>query len=237
MNEFNISAESDNMGVGYDSGGRFEGLREGGVAPVKYGSGSGNFIEFKWEVEDDVVESEKAGRQIFKNVAMVYIHAPGGKEVHPRRISFNKETQEYEDAEIWANPKKWDAFINNKPVVHDGMPLYAWGHPKMDGARIKTFQVGSIHTVQQLASIPDGAIQKFGPGTRELVNAAKDFMAATKDSAVLNKQRSEIEALRAELAATRELIAEAGLTKAVQKVKQTKKVKQTTGEEENGESI
>ena len=165
---------------------QFEGEEMGQVRPTF-------FIE---SVEDKAATAE-AGRPIFRDMEMVRIQIPGDiksepvqkvKELHKRR---------------W--PKQYEAFKQNAEITGIGTPLKEWG--RLPQSRVEELKYFKVHTVEDLAGVPDGLLQNLGMGARELRTEAQAYLELQKDASVAQKyavkaqqQDDQIEMLQQQIA-------------------------------------
>jgi hypothetical protein len=69
-----------------------------------------------------------------------------------------------------------------------------------------TFKHLGIHTVEELANLPDSALGNVGMGARDWVRKAKDFLQSAQNSALATQLSSEKKNLEDKLAAMQEQI-------------------------------
>jgi hypothetical protein len=131
-------------------------------------SEDGVFPIFFIEPVHDVAASKKAGRAKFRNEERVRIMIPGDRNnvgVFPVEEKHRKR---------W--PQQYAAFKENGKNVVEGTPLTEW--PYIDRARVMELQSMHIHTVEQLANVPEGFVTNFGPGGADLVGHARATIAS-----------------------------------------------------------
>lgn len=147
---------------------------------------------------EDVPESRKAGRPIFKDVEYVDVIIPGDKLTMP---SF-KVTDEHRKR--W--PQHYKAFKEGQtdPVV--GTPLKEW--PALTTSQVEELKAIRIYTVEALADLSDQGLQNVGLGARSLQAKAKAFLEQAKGSANVQRYAEENEKLKVEMSRQAELIKE-----------------------------
>lgn len=120
------------------------------------------------------------------------------------------------------NPEYWgvigpfyDAWKKGQETPVDGTPLSAW--PGCHSGEAERFAMMRIYTVQDVAAMTDGDLDRFGMGGREKRALAVAFLKAgdsAKLAAESEAQKTEIRDLRAELdealASIRDLKAKVG---------------------------
>jgi hypothetical protein len=72
---------------------------------------------------------------------------------------------------------------------------------------VEEFAFFNVRTVENLAEMNDGVLQKF-MGGQALRQRARDFLAAAKDAAPLSQLRAELEKRDAEIEALKASVAE-----------------------------
>lgn len=171
---------------------------------VSYGDDSQLHVEFYDREVKDVAASEKEGRVIHQTIPYVrqtfpgdrtkvkdepvdFNGTPGGKPPHPARF-----------------PRQWEAYKDGREQVADGTSLMEW--PPISRAEAMDLKVMKIHTVEQLANLPDSALTWLG--AQMWRNKAKAWLEqATGGSAVL-KLQSENESLKLDLEMMKKQIAD-----------------------------
>lgn len=154
----------------------------------------GVFVEFYMEAVEFKAESEKEGRPVFKEIPFIRIQHPGDRN----NVLEVAVTDHYKEKFA----REWREFESRGQNEVVGMPLSQW--PQITKSQVKEAEYFGIRTVEQLAAVNDGAIQKIGMGWRELRNKAQaylDIAAGTADqtaqAAENDRLRQEIESLKA----------------------------------------
>ena len=146
-------------------------------------------VHFLLEPQQDEEASKKAGRPIFTDVEVIEVRIPG--DVDLRREVVNADHKR-------RFPKQYLAFKKNQSQeAASGTPLSAW--PLLSRAQVEESKYLGAHTVEQLAEVSDGALQKFGPGWRTIRQQARDWLAKAADGALLARLRSELESRDAKI--------------------------------------
>ena len=153
--------------------------------------GHGLHVEFYIESVERAFLSEQAGRPIHQDVEFIKIMIPGDKNFSPEREATDYDKQRF--------PLEYARFKNGLKEEEQavGTPLKAW--PAISRSMAKDFSHFNIHTVEQLASMSDTAMQAFGMGAREWSTKAKAFLDIAGNSAATEKYAVENEALRREM--------------------------------------
>jgi hypothetical protein len=145
-------------------------------------SEKGIFPRFYMRAVENKAKSKEEGRPIFQDVEYVEVIIAGDKNNKPHF----KVTDEHKKR--W--PDQYNKFKDGIEQIPDGTRLEEW--PRMTGSRAKELKAVGIFTVEQLAELPDTAIQGIGIGGRELVNEAKNFIDNKDDVSDLKKQNAEL---------------------------------------------
>lgn len=86
-------------------------------------------------------------------------------------------------------PMAWDAFLKGEDLRPDGTPLEdCEAIPK---SRVAALKAASIKTVEELASIPDRALQRIGMDARALQKAAADYLKENDEQSRMKAQLEE----------------------------------------------
>ena len=145
------------------------------------------------QVEDP--ENSKNGVTVYKNVEMVEIHQPGDR--------LNVPTLEVTDEIRAAYPKHYEAFLSGiEEVEIEGTPLEMW--PQINAAQARTLKTQQVHSVDQLAEVPDAVLQDLGHGMVRLRQKARDWVEVRDGSASMVGMKEQI----AELERRLEMLAE-----------------------------
>lgn len=161
--------------------------------------GHGLHVEFYLESVEQTFLSEEAGRPVHKDIEFVRIHIPGSRDFTEKPAT---------EADKGKFALEYARFKNGLKEEQQatGTPLKAW--PAMSRAMAKDFASVSVHTVEQLASLSDTAIQAFGMGGREWSVKAQAYLKAAEDSAYAPKLAAENEELKQRIAALEKQFAE-----------------------------
>lgn len=140
------------------------------------------FVRFRSHPRKDEAASQKEGRPIFKSVEYVSISSPGDKFNQIDRPAYRYDKQRFR--------RQYQAFKAHQQDQSSGTPLSKW--PLMDAAQVEELKYFNVHTVEQLALMPDGNIPNVG-NISHLKRQAIDFLELAKGNAPLVQMRSELE--------------------------------------------
>jgi hypothetical protein len=159
----------------------------------------GLHAEFHMEAELDPVESEKLGRQFYREVEYVTIRIPGDKDndiVRPVRFS---------DKQAW--PTQYAAFKAGLEQPVSGTPLSQL--PFLNKAQVLEFGAVGVRTAEQLVEMSDAVAQKF-MGAHAIRKRVKDFLDAAAGAAPITAMRAEMDKRDNEIAVLKNALAEQG---------------------------
>jgi hypothetical protein len=131
----------------------------------------------------DAKASAKAGYPVFKDVEFFRAKVPGDKQSEVLAIAKDKDRARY--------PRAYAAFKQRGSVPIQGLPIEQW--PQISRGQAVMLKSMDIHTVECLAEVHDGHIDKLGQSGRELRTKAKAFLAQAKDSAEAQRLAAESE--------------------------------------------
>lgn len=134
-------------------------------------------------------QSEKAGRPIYDDVEKVTIIAPGQKN--------SEFVGRVTDEHRFRWPDLYAKFKAGLEQVPEGTPLEMW--PPMSKAQAQNLRALNIHTVEQLAGLPDSGLVLLGMGARDLQTKALTWLKSAEDGKPLAEAQAANERLAAEL--------------------------------------
>lgn len=160
------------------------------------------FVQFYLRAVLNNFKSSQKGRPIFDEVDYVRIIVPGDKNT----IVDTKVTPEY--AHRFAD--RFEKYRKNQSQAVSGTPLEVW--PQMTVGQVAELKAMNVHTVEQLATLPDNLAQRI-MGSHDLRRRANAFLDAaageatnTKMASELAQRDNEIELLKAQMLQMQQLI-------------------------------
>lgn len=160
---------------------------------VTHGEDTNLFVEFYTDAVKNIAKSESEGRPIFEDVVYISISFPGDRT--------KKVVRPVSDEDKLRFSRHWEAFQKGETGQNvQGTRLEQW--PILSRSEIAELKALSILTVEQLASLPDSALNWFG--AREYRTKALAYIEMAKDSAVATKFAKENDELKSEIAQLRE---------------------------------
>ena len=176
--------------------------KSGNQLHVSHGDDKGLHVTFYIEAIKSPFKSEQAGYPVFEDVTFVHILFPGNRSTEVKRPAKLKNDGGIPpDNERW--PRAWQAFQNQSEEAHVGLPVTEWS-PLTKGQAMG-LKAQHIHTVEQLAELPDHALTWLG--AREMQIKAKAYLKQAGDGGAeamrLSKENDNlhavIEALKAQI--------------------------------------
>ena len=157
-------------------------------------------VVFTSRPHHNVAKSAEAGRPIFEDRDFVTIMVPGDKDSVIERVATDIDKRRFR--------AQYTAYKQNQAQeTVTGTPLRAATF--LTAAQIKELEYFNVHTVEQLADMNDGNVQKFMMG-HKMKQLAKDYLAAAKDSSAITSMREQLEARDAQIAAQDQALKEQG---------------------------
>lgn len=136
--------------------------------------------------------SETEGRPVFEDKEFVEILVPGDRKTVVDTLVKDEHKRRW--------PREYAAFKAGQEIPTEGTPLEEW--PQITRSQVEELRFGHIRTVEQLASLPDNALNSTVPmGGYPLREKAQRWLEAQKGNA-------QTEVLAAESARKDEIIAD-----------------------------
>lgn len=146
--------------------------------------------EFYLRPKPDKAATLAEGRPVFKMVE--YIRISGGD-------LRNLPDKPAHEGHRRAYPREYAAFkAGTSQDSASGTLLSAWGGVSPE--RVEELRFFRIHTVEQLAEVPDGQLNQMGLHTRKERERARDYIKTAKGNAPVMQLRSELESRDARIA-------------------------------------
>jgi len=158
-------------------------MEYGGVSAVK--KKAANHVRFYRDAKQDRAASEKEGRPIYKDVEMVEIFAQGGNTTVKKEVT--DELRERYSVQ-------YEAWKKGQEQAVEGLPLEKWPHKLMTPAMIYNLKHYRVYSVEQLADLTDGTIQKIGPGGMMLRQDAQEYLENASGIEPLREENKELKA-------------------------------------------
>jgi hypothetical protein len=143
------------------------------------------FVQFYKRAVINNFKTSQEGRPIFDELDYVRIIVPGSKDVLDVEAT-DDYTRRF--------PKHWERYRAKQEQTLSGTPLEVW--PQMTVGIVAELKAMNIHTVEQLATIPDVVAGKF-QGGQTFKQRAQAFLDAAAGDAANSKLATEL-ALRDE---------------------------------------
>lgn len=153
-------------------------------------------VQFRLEPVHQTKSSEDEGRPIYKDIPYIRITFPGDRnKIIDRPVDLHGVGQAPSDPRRF--PRQWAAFQAQTEQVQDGWAITEW--PRISKSQALEFKGLNIHTVEALADIQDGFMDKIGLSAVKLRDAARSDLAQAKDGKEITRLTAENETLRLDL--------------------------------------
>lgn len=172
-------------------------------------------VMFYAEAVENRGKSRDQGRPIFEDKVLVKINFPGDKhreavypatEIVPRDAQPKDEYGNFQPINYAQRFKaQYDKFLAGVEQTEDGTPLSE--APFMTKSKVQELKALHIHTVEQLAQLPESIARRLGPGSYELQGKAKamlELAAGIQDNSILQSQLVALQEQVARLTAAAE---------------------------------
>lgn len=177
-----------------------------GVGAAGGGADSRLAVRFYKKAVQDAAKSTEAGRPIFEEKDFVVIMVPGDKDNIVDRQVWDDASNPNSDTQRFG--RQYDAWRRNQQQETTGTPLSAW--PGVTRSQVEELAYLKVYSVEQLASVSDGNLQKMGPGYLGLRLKARDFLQAAAGTAPVEKMRAELEKRDSEMETLKRALREQG---------------------------
>lgn len=175
---------------------------------VIHGDDSNNYVEFEQVAVKNEAKSAAVGHPVFDDVDFIKIMFPGDKT----KVVFKKVNEEYKQR----YPKQWAAYKAQELQVQEGFPINEW--PVLTKAEAANLKANGIHTVEQLANIPDTALGVM-LGARTYREKARATLSKAADGKAVLAMQAENETLKADIEALKQQVKELANPKTTEKDK------------------
>lgn len=157
---------------------------------------NGTIIIFFEKEEKDAKATLESGTPKYKMVPWIIKEIPGDNLVKIERKVRDSDKDEF--------PALWDKFIKKQATPLEGMPLDHWAG--INRAQVAEFKALGIYTIENFLDMPEGHGHKI-MGFHDLRKKARAFMAASADSAALEKSQAQNDALQKQIDELKAMIA------------------------------
>jgi hypothetical protein len=161
-----------------------------------HGSDKNLAVEFSYEPFHLEYKSREEGRQIYEDRPFITIYYPGDTTKVTKRFADDLDFQRF--------PAQWSAFKQQESQASTGFPLKEW--TQITKSQAMELAAMHIHTVEQLAAVPDGQLRVLG--SNDLIARAKAYVNATNEHALESKMAAENDTLKNEIAALKAQVEE-----------------------------
>lgn len=143
----------------------------------------GLHVNFYKRAVENVAKSEAEGRKIFEEHEFIHIAVPGDQYNIIDTFATDKDKNRF--------PIEYKRFVDKTEALATGTPIEQM--PTLSLREVAEFKALNIHTVEDLASLPDSTRIT---GIHEVKRKAKAFLDATHEEAIALKAEETSKALR-----------------------------------------
>lgn len=175
------------------------------------------YVTFESKVVEDMRETRKQGRPVFRDQHYARITSPGTRDIHFEKLPgwWEKLDVDYRAGRVlpqWIDHWKrgYESFKQGQEIPLDGTPIRGWNMipPSQQENLIRM----NILTVEALANLTSDALSNVGMGALELKRRAEGWLAQSQDKAPLTIElaaiKGENDVLKATVANLTEKVAE-----------------------------
>jgi hypothetical protein len=167
------------------------------------------FVEFKRIAVDDRARSEELGYRVTKDVDMAFIMQPGSKDQVERvavdwlamlkRKAMDRAPDAYPQAWIDALHAKFDAWKAGHDAPLNGTSVKEW--PVLSPAQAENFIGIGVLCIEDVASMTEEAMGRFGLGGRGLRDKAREWLEGKDAAKVIAAENADLKQQVAEMQA------------------------------------
>lgn len=154
-----------------------------------------NYVKFYRQWVRNNFKSKEQGTEVGEHQDFIIIISPGQPKSEVRRKASDADKMSYR--------AEWTAYEAGKEHQVSGTPIELL--PGIPSGMADALKALYIYTIEQMASLPDIALQKVGMGGNEIRQKAQAFMS--KNTAEVSGLKGELQQARDELAELRERLA------------------------------
>lgn len=173
---------------------------------------SGLAVRFEMYPHHNAKKSAEEGRPIYDEKEYIHIRVLGDRDNTVHRPVREDDKRRFAEAY-----RRWKATGVAEGV--SGTPLKEWA--PMARNQVLELEHFGISTVEQLAQVTDGNLQRLGP-LQALRQKARDYVEQAKGAAPLQQMRDELEAAKREAELMRRQMAELAATVEEKKARKSK---------------
>lgn len=184
------------------------------VAVAKHGDDSSVWAEFYNKPVHLQAESERLGRQIYKDVNYLKITFPADRtKTWDQPVKMVGDVNGPSDPERF--PRQWRAFSLQMEQVPDGTALTEF--PALTKSRILELKSMNVHTVEQFAAVPDNGLENLGLGSRKERDMCQNYLNKAASLSQITRLEAENETLKADMLMLQQQIKDLGSRPSEQK--------------------
>lgn len=152
-------------------------------AVTQVGQRGRTVVRFELVPKENETKSAQLGRPVFEDVEYIEIRTPGDLTNIPFRPVTARDKLEFAHA--------YNAWKQGLADPAQGTPLSKW--PGCTRSQVEELAFYAVRTVEDLASVSDGNIQKLPLGTTALKQRAIDFLKSAEGMSHASSLRADLE--------------------------------------------
>jgi hypothetical protein len=178
------------------------------VAPAPTGSDANLWVEFYTAPSPtpNAAKSDEVGHPVYEDVPWIKILVPGDRTKaydRPAKLELDGPNDQV-PPDHRRFPQQWQAYTQQTTKATVGLPVEEWSAITRSEAQM--FKRMDIHTVEQLAGLPDTALSWLGARVHR--EKASAWLQSAKDHAGESRLARENEQLRAQLVVLQDQVRE-----------------------------
>lgn len=156
---------------------------------VSFGDDAKLYVEFYDEPFLMEFKSEQAQHPVYEPKTMIRIFSPG--QPTPKIFAAQLTDLPNRKSDPHRFPAAWESFKNKTKIVHDGHPIDMWA--PLTATDALNLKARNIHTVEQLAAVPDTMLEAPGFLNRQLRDKAVVYIKSQGDGSLAMKLQSKLD--------------------------------------------
>lgn len=160
----------------------------------------GTQVRFWLDAYKNEAKSKESGMPVFDTVPWAEIRVVGETDSVSGPVHRMHPDPRERFPEAWAH---WQKDNSTEGVIGTPLKMVPW----LEAGEVETLRYAGIRTLENLASVADGAVTKI-PGGIGLRQRAKDMLAAAKSEAPMQKMSLELAKRDEEIASLKSQIAD-----------------------------
>lgn len=165
------------------------------------------FVEFKRIAVPDALKTQELGRRVTKDVDFAYIMQPGSRDQVERKAtdwlamikqkSLEASPDAYPEQWVQGFHDKYAAWLAGQEMPLDGTSVKEWA--LLSPAQAENFIALRILTIEDVAAMTEDALGRFGMGSRELREKAREWLTKQEVASGLALENESLKKIIADM--------------------------------------